>query len=312
MSPVRRAGWGLLLGLLLSACGPQEPAASASGPLRSVRDAAEREVQVPVAPQRIVVLSELDLDMLLALDLRPVGATSARGSDRPPSYLGERASQIESVGNFAQPGLDRIVMLRPDLILAGSQPDREWLEQLQGIAPTLVSFKVGEPWQDSFRRVAAAIGRPMQAQQFIDRYRQRVADLSARPRQAGQTVSIVRLSPNGPLYMLGDAFAGRVLADLGFARPPAQQQPGAGHAPPLSREKLDDIDADWLFIGNFTPDPHGVTALRGEPAFATLRAARRGQVREVDASLWTVIGGPLAALAVLDDVERFILPDAGR
>jgi hypothetical protein len=30
-------------------------------------------------------------------------------------------------------------------------------------------------------------------------------------------------------------------------------------------------------------------------------------VREVDATLWTMIGGPLAAKAVLDDVERAML-----
>lgn len=273
----------------------------------SVTDAAGRVVQVPLTPQRVVVLSELDLDALLALDLKPVGATDGRGSNHPPAYLGERTRGIASVGNFAQPSIDRIVVLQPDLIIAGGHPEPQLLEQLQQLAPTVISFKPAEPWQDSFRRIAGFVGRDAEAARVLDGYRARAEALRTRlGEHAGESVSIVRLTPNGPMYMLGEAFAGRVLGDLGFTRPPAQRAPGAGHAPPLSREVLADIDGDWLFIGNFTPDADSVAALRHEPAFAALRAAKAGRVREVDAMQWTVIGGPLAAQRVLDDIEAAV------
>jgi iron complex transport system substrate-binding protein len=307
------AASALCLSLLLAACSEHadSPAAQAAAVTHELTDAADRKLRVPQSPQRVVALSEIDLDSLLALDLAPAGATDGRGSDHPPAYLGERTQGIASVGNFAQPSIDRILMLQPDLILAGGHPDPQLLEQLNAIAPTAVSFKVGEPWQASFERIATFVGRRDRADAFLARHRERVLGLRARLREhEGESVSIVRLSPNGPMAMLGDAFAGRVLADLGFVRPPAQRAAGAGHAPPLSREVLADIDGDWLFIGNFTPDPQSVAALRSEPAFASLAAARAGHVREVDAMLWTVIGGPIAAEAVLDDVERTLLPAA--
>lgn len=299
----------------LAACNrpaaPPANAADAAPATFAINDAAGREVRVPTQPQRIVALSEIDLDILLALGVRPVGATNGRGSDRQPAYLGEQTRGIESVGSFAQPSIDRILMLQPDLILAGGHPEPQLLEQLQRIAPTVVSFRVGESWQDSFRRVATFIGHDDAALRVLDQYRSQAAALRERLQaRAGTSVSIVRLSPLGPMAMLGDAFAGRVIADLGFTRPLAQQAPGAGHAPPLSRESLAEIDADWLFIGNFTPDPQGVAALAGEPAFTALRAARLGHVREVDAMQWTVIGGPLAALSVLADIERAMLAPA--
>ncbi|MEC8850131.1 MAG: iron-siderophore ABC transporter substrate-binding protein [Pseudomonadota bacterium] len=304
----------VLLTLLILGCGreaadpAQGQAPIAVAATHAVTDAADRVVEVPIAPQRVVVLSELDLDTLLALGLKPVGATDGRGSNRPPAYLGPRVEGVQSVGNFAQPSVDRIVVLQPDLIIAGGHPDPQLLEQLQQLAPTVISFKPGESWQDSLGRIAMMVGRADAATQVLADYQRRADALREQLKaHAGETVSIVRLSPNGPMYMLGDAFAGRVLDDLGFARPPAQQAPGAGHAPPLSREVLADIDGDWLFIGNFTPDPEGVNALRDEPAFAELRAARHQQVREVDAMQWTVIGGPLAAHAVLDDIEAAML-----
>lgn len=292
----------IVLILLLAACdGP--PPAVPEQEARELIDAIGRPVSVPQAAQRVVALSELDLDAALALGLQPVGASNGRGSQHPPRYLGERVNGVESVGDFAQPSLDRIVALRPDLILAGGQSDPAFLDQLRAIAPTVVSFYPGEHWQDSVTRIADAVGRQRAGSQVLEEYR----TLAARLREQlkahwGESVSIVRLTPNGPMYMLGDAFAGRVLTDLGLTRPPAQRQPGAGHGAPLSREVLADIDGDWLFIGNFAPDPHGVAALRDEPAFAELRAARLHRVREVDAALWTVIGGPLAAKTLLEDV----------
>ena len=301
-----------LLGVaaLLCGCnrGGDAAAPAAASTAHSVTDAAGRVVQVPLRPQRVIVLSELDLDSLLALEVKPVGATDARGSAQPPAYLGERTHGIASVGNFAQPSVDRIVMLQPDLIIAGGHPEPQLLEQLQQLAPTVISFKVGEPWQDSLRRIAGFVGRDDAAARVLDAYRTRIEALRAQLRDhAGESASIVRLTPNGPMYMLGEAFAGRVLGDLGFTRPPAQRAPGAGHAPPLSREVLADIDGDWLFIGSFTPDAGGLSALRHEPAFAALRAAKAGRVREVDAMQWTVIGGPLAAQRVLDDIETAML-----
>jgi len=302
-----------VLMVLLAGCNSAEPSTPApTTATREVVDAAGRSLRVPQNPQRVVALSEIDLDSLLALELPPVGATDGRGSDHAPAYLGARAREVASVGNFAQPAVDRILLLQPDLILAGGHPDPQLLQQLQAIAPTAVSFKVGESWQHSFQRIAYIVGRAAAARDFLAGYRARAALLREQLQaHEGETVSIVRLSPNGPMAMQGDAFAGRVLADLGFARPLAQRGAGAGHAPPLSRERLDDIDGDWLFIGNFTPDPQGIAALRSEPAFAGLGAAKSGRVREVDAMLWTVIGGPLAANAVLEQVASTMLGSAG-
>ncbi|BBA34270.1 hypothetical protein sS8_2318 [Methylocaldum marinum] len=125
----------ILLLLLLTACDRSTPDSAAPDlGSRNMTDAVWRAVRIPAASQRILALSELDLDALLALGLRPTGAANARGGERPPAYLGTRAAGIESLGNFAQPSLGRIVVLQPDLILAGGQADPERLTQLETIA----------------------------------------------------------------------------------------------------------------------------------------------------------------------------------
>ncbi|MDK2125144.1 ABC transporter substrate-binding protein [Parachitinimonas caeni] len=274
----------------------------------TVTDALGRSLSVPDQPKRVLALSELDLDALLALQQKPVGTTNGRGQDGPPRYLGTAAQGISSVGAFASPVLDRVIAARPDLILAGGQPDPALLSQLGKIAPTVVSYQLGEDWQTALRRIASLVGQGAQSEGVIAHYQQRLAQTRQRlGHSKGANVSVVRWNPQGPAYMLKDAFASRVLADLGLQRPAGQQQPGIAHSPPLSLEALNRIDGDWLFVGTLSAKGQASDALaaaRQTPAFQQLQVFKKNRVVEVDGSLWTGLGGPLAALAVLADVEK--------
>ncbi len=121
------------------------------------------------------------------------------------------------------------------------------------------------------------------------------------------TGSIVRWIPQGPVVVNPGTFADTILTDLGMQRPAHQQSLGGSHgahSDPISLEALEQIDADWIFIG--TLNPEGATALqaaRENPLFQQLSAVQNDHVIEVDGTVWTSVGGPLAALQVLDDEE---------
>lgn len=277
---------------------------------RSMVDAAGRTVVLPAQPQRVLALSEIDLDSLLALKLKPVGATNGRGQSAMPHYLGSAVSGIASVGNFGSPVLDLVIGAQPDLILVGSLPDPELLAQLSKIAPTVVSYKQGENWQLALRRIAAVVGRNAEAEALLSTYQRRADSVRAKLGvQANATVSVVRWNPQGPAYMLKDAFASLVLTDVKLRRPAAQMQAGVAHSPPLSLEALSRIDADWLFVGtlNTSQANDALAAARQSPAFRQLGAVQKGHMVAIDGSLWTSPGGPLAALAILSDIEKAML-----
>ncbi|CDG83715.1 ABC transporter substrate-binding protein [Janthinobacterium agaricidamnosum] len=277
---------------------------------RSVVDAAGRTVLLPAQPQRVLALSEIDLDSLLALKLKPVGATNGRGQAAMPRYLGNAVHGIASVGGFGSPVLDLVIAAQPDLILVGSMPDPQLLAQLGKIAPTAVSYRQGESWQVALRRIAAMVGRDAEAEAVLAAYQRRADSVRARlGGQADSTVSVVRWNPQGPAYMLKDAFASLVLADVKLRRPAAQMQAGVAHSPPLSLEALPRIDADWLFVGtlNTSQANDALAAARQSPAFRQLGAVRKGHMVAVDGTLWTSPGGPLAALEVLNDIEKAML-----
>lgn len=277
---------------------------------RTITDASGAQLRIPAAPQRVVTLTENDLDGALALGVTPVGSVNGRGQTGLPAYLGQRSAGIESVGSLAEPSLEKLAALKPDLILAGTMiPQIEaLLPNLQKIAPVVKTYKAGDDWKTAFAGTAAALNRSAEAQTFLADYTTRAAAIKAKlPADVAAEASVVRWMPEGPVVMAPTSFSSLVLADLGLKRPAAHAElvgSHGAHSDPLSMERLSVIDSGWLFIG--TLNAEGSAALetaRTSPLFQQLGVVKQHHVAVVDGAVWTSVGGPLAALAVLDDVE---------
>jgi iron complex transport system substrate-binding protein len=286
-----------------------EPTFAPAAATRTITDARGEQVVVPATPQRVVALTEHDLDSALALGITPVGAVNGRGQPGLPAYLGERISGIESVGSLAEPSLETIIGLNPDLILAGNLiPQIEaLLPELTQIAPVVKTYSVGEDWKTAFVGTADALNRVAEAEAFLANYEARVSAIRAMlPADRAVEASVVRWMPEGPVVMMPSIFSSLVLADIGLTRPAAQAALAGSHgahSDPVSMEQLELIDGDWIFIGALNAEGSvALEAARTNPLFQQLDAVQAGHVAVVDGAVWTSIGGPLAALQVLDDV----------
>ncbi|SHG43018.1 ABC transporter substrate-binding protein [Streptoalloteichus hindustanus] len=311
-----RRGLGLVAASLaalvgLSACSSgQSPVTGGqdAGGKRTITDALGKQVEVPANPQRVLALSEQDLDAVLAMDVKPVGTVNGRGQKTPPRYLGDRLKDIKVVGDLSTPSMDKVVESTPDVILAGGVTDENVLNQLRQVAPTVVTFKLETDWKTAFRIEADALNKADKAKAVLADYDRKVQEVKGKlGPNANAEVSIVRWNPKGPGTMQTQQFASLVVADLGLRRPAAQQEPGFSHGSPLSLEALAKMDGDWLFLGTLTPDGEAVQAMeqaRNMPAFQQLKAVRDNHLVAVDGSLWTSRGGPLGALAVVEDVSK--------
>lgn len=310
---IHRLSTMLALLVLLVACGAApagESLTAPAGETHTITDARGTQIVVPVAPQRVVTLTEHDLDSALALDITPVGSVNGRGQAGLPAYLADHTAGVASVGSLAEPSLEAIVALGPDLILAGNliAPIEALLPELQQIAPVVQTYNAGDDWQTAFAGTAAALNRSAAAEAFLADYNERAAAIRATlPTDQTSEASVVRWMPQGPVVMVPSTFSSLVLADLGLARPAGHADLAGGHgahSDPLSLEQLDLIDTDWLFIGSLNAE--GDAALetaRANPLFQQLEVVKQNQIAVVDGAVWTSIGGPLAALVVLDDVE---------
>ncbi len=102
---------------LISSCAPQK---ASPADARVFTDELGRKVKVTPYPQRIVSLAPSITETLFALGLgdRVVGVTSF--CDYPPE-----ARQKEIVGDTMRPGLEKIVALKPDLVIASTASQLE-------------------------------------------------------------------------------------------------------------------------------------------------------------------------------------------
>lgn len=314
----------VLLPLLVAGCGGGEEAAATGQPgqTRTVVDVEGTQMQVPVDPQRVVALSEPTLDGALALGVTPIGTITGRGQSTVPGYLADRAGDIPILGGVAQPNFEEIASAKPDLILVDGTSinnNPEAMEVLRRIAPTFYAGYAGGEWRATFSLVAEALNKVDEAEQVLADYDAAMAEArTALTGYAGKTFSIVRWQGNSASMILTELPAGMALADLGLARPPAQDRRGRGHSEPVSLENLAQIDADYLFFGtlggssNTNPQAGGGTDTAAAeqalaeaekvPGFTELTAYRSGQVIPVDGSLWTSTGGPILMRGLVESV----------
>ena len=302
---IKRTPWHFTIALLAGLM-----TLSAQAATREVEDAFGNTVTVPATPERVVTLNEIDLDTALTLGVTPIGTVNGRGQASPPRFLeGKVPSSIKVVGDLDNPNLETLLELEPDLILTGPVKP-EQLAILNEIAPTVVTFKWAEPWRASMQRTAHVLNKDAEAKAFLNRYEARVAEARENLKDhQGETFSIVRWNPKGPSYMFKDAFSSTVVEDVGLVRPAHQQDPGHTHSMALSLESLELLDADWLVIGTLATSGEAVQALRQAeetPAFRQLSAIQAKRFAAVDGSLWTSLGGPMAALQVIEDVESIV------
>lgn len=301
--------------LALTACGSSEASDGAAGSdaakaskTTQVTDATGTSVKVPATPERVVVLSEMDLDAALALGVKPVGLTAGRGQKGAPGYLADQAKGIPVVGAVTGPDIEKVVQAKPDVILAGQLADEQVLQQLRKVAPTVVTIDGTKDWKAALTLTGKALGRGNDAEAFLADYDTRAAalkkDLGA---EAGKSVSVARYSAKGSAVMQQGVFISDVLDDLGFTRPGIQNEKGEGHSTPISDENLKEIDGDWLFIGTLTStgsDQDLVAELSKKPAYKQLKAVSGGRSTVIDGTKWTSLGGAQAAVSVLDDIRK--------
>lgn len=219
-------------------------------------------------PQKIVAIGPNMLELLLALDIQPVGyadyfALPAEKFDRPTQqipFLGARiTNQPLNLGTADNPNLETIAQLQPDLILGGVASNKDEYDLLSQIAPTLLfTYAVDDKWQDQIRTIAKAVDKTETAEEVINKHSQRIiqAKLALQPIVAKyprflligseQLSQGVQIDPYNH-----DSFCSGLLEDIGFEMvfPPNAQEEGVGGT--VSLEVLSQLPSDLIMVQGY-------------------------------------------------------------
>lgn len=234
------------------ACGnnsPKSTLVSSSLPASEYRvvDRAMGAIKVPVNPQRIVTLDGSAIENVLALGSKPVGTVLNGSLDEQPTYLRENLADTTLVGSFEQPNLEKILALKPDLILGDKGISENIYPQLSQIAPTvLAEYKGSDSWKQMLKVHGEALGKSQAAEQLINKYYTRLAQFKKQmgDRLLETEVSVVRIYPQGISLYQQESFSGSILADAGLPRPKSQRQEEVQQQ--ISKERILDADGDVI------------------------------------------------------------------
>jgi iron complex transport system substrate-binding protein len=311
---------GLLL--LPAACGRERDGEKTPGETRTVEDGVGRSVEVPVSPQRVIVLDPGPaLFHLVDLGLVPKGATtdiSTVGGDFP-ELLGDARKDIEPVGDSSSPNLERIAALEPDLIFHQTEFSDPGIERLSEIAPT-VQYNRGSFSPDPaelMRFVARVVSREEKGEELIGRWEARLEEAAQELDVEGETCSIVLLYAFEPSFNLfgPESVTGYVAQRLGWEIVPdvVEGEPLDDYSETLSLEVIGEyMEADTVLLltyasgltGGENESGENVAMVTQSEVWRAIPAVREGRVIEVDTMEFDYGYGFAGLYRTLDTIVR--------
>lgn len=220
------------------------------------------ETTIPERPLRVVALdpSYIDATLLLGADL--VGFAQYRQDPENPfaPYLGDvskATADAVNVGTMAEPDLEKILELEPDLIISAKVRQEALYPQLSKIAPTVFSESTGPTWKENVVLLGTALGVKEKAEAAVADYEQRAAAVGAEilEKEPSTTYSLLRFAGEDTARLYSsDSFIGEIMTDMGLPRPEGQPDTTESIFVPLSAEQILEADASLIMVSAWEPE----------------------------------------------------------
>ncbi|MDR3085237.1 MAG: ABC transporter substrate-binding protein [Christensenellaceae bacterium] len=263
----------LLLTLLLGACAQTAPGAQGT-----VTDGLGREVALGAVPQKIVSLTPANTEILCALGLEE----RLVAVDDYSNYPGAVA-ELEKIGAFNEPNIERIAALKPDLILAGDKLQKDAIDRLAQLGLTVAATEVSgvDAIPDSILLVGKLTGAESEAKALADSFAARVSALRERYKGLGESERptaywALSYGEFGDYTAGAGAFPTEMI-EIAGGLSVSREMPVPW--PMYSLEQLTLDDPDFIFL---PIDPAFAADFVGLEPYASLTAVKEGRVVFID------------------------------
>ena len=129
----------------------------------------------PETPKRIVSLSPAITEALYVLGLEDAIIGVTIYCQKPP-----RAQKKDKVGTLMEPDMEKIVSLKPDLVLAMSLTSPKEIQKLKNLGLKVVMFQIPQDFNllcDFFLQLGKVVGKEKDSQQLIKEAKNHVSEI---------------------------------------------------------------------------------------------------------------------------------------
>ena len=266
---------------------------------------------LPQAPQRVVSLDDLSTELLVSLGIEPVGVGNLEGYRRWVKLGSDQLAQSEPLGSAQQPNLERLVKLKPDLIVGVSSLHSALFERLDALAPTvLYDVSMSPSSRDAVTageqmliHLAQLTQRESRARKVLDEMHAALANARAIAEQAGISreplAVLYPLTQQGLFIVSNEQTLVVSLANrLGGRNPWPLNESHSLHRRIEVNDVAHQSHLNLLFIGGFEDSPFFDSTL-----WQALPVARDGAYGFLETPYWS-FGGPWSATVIVGQMAE--------
>ncbi|WP_138756184.1 ABC transporter substrate-binding protein [Paenibacillus sinopodophylli] len=277
---------------------------------RTVKSADGKDVTIAEQPKKVALVHWGLTQELLGFELPSIAVTlpftaknSFLDSDVYKPYV-EKFDEVTVVGENTAVNLEALLQYEPDVILAGSVTNKDIVDQLSQIAPTVLideeKTNVWLEWQSVITQFGDILGQEALAKQTNDDFTAKVEEAKAQIGQVEGTVAYLQVRDKN-IWLQGTTYASDYYEPLGLNAP----EEAKGDGIELTLEGLSVINPDHLFLGYFNYNDKSVPALSDEweqsEVWKKLKAVQQNQVYAINGEL--AYGyGPISKLNGLEAI----------
>lgn len=291
------------IALALAGCtGNQQQRASHEGETVSITHSLGT-VEVPVNPERVVVLDYSALENLDYMGIKPVGVPKSSIPSHLSKYKDD--ASIEDVGTVVEVNLEKINELQPDLIIIGGRLAESY-NDLSAIAPVIYPIVTGSEnfmvaFENSLNDYGKIFNKEEELNDALTEIKSKIEGIKAK---VDDERALILLHNRGRFSAYGSGSRFGIIHDVMGLE---EAEKGLGthiHGNPVSSEFVQKANPDILFIvdrsmivGNDVMDKAEVE----NKLVQQTNAARNGKIFYLNPEVWYLAGNGITSVNMMID-----------
>lgn len=266
----------------------------------TIKDSLKRDVVIDKEPKRVISIAPNITETIAAVGKMDVLVGRTKYCDYP-----KEVSKVESIGTLTDPNIEKIVELKPDLVIASTHFKEAVLKKLEALNVKVVVL-YGEESFDGVYETISNIGKVLnansEAQKIVSDMKDKVKNVTekVKDKEKKKVYYIVSYGKNGDFTAGGDTFIGQMI-NMAGGENTAKDLKGWKY----SLEKLVSNEPDILVTSKISGDKEKI---KGENGYKDLKAVKDGKIYEIDNNLLDRQGPRLAQ--GLEELAKIVHPEA--
>ena len=264
------------------------------------KDSYGRKVKIDKEPQRIVSTAPNITEIVCALGKKGklIGRTDFC------NYPND-VKAIQSIGGIQNPNIEKIVELKPDIVIASSLFTKEAVQKLQALNVNVVVITDDESFEGTYniiKKVGEVINAKDKATEVVSNMQKKVASVieKVKGKPASTVYYVISYGKDGDFTAGKNTFIGKLI-NMAGGKNAADDVDGWAY----SLEKLVEKNPDILICFKDTGAKEGMKTTSG---YKDLNAVKNNKVYEIDNGILNIQGPRLAD--GLEELAKIIHPEA--